>query len=202
MTALDSEAAHLLEFWFGEQQGGFTDAAHRQRWFMGGSEFDAECRRAFAACHEQAQAGKLEHWHQSAAGSLAFIVLCDQIPRNIYRDSALAFSTDSEALVTARQLVDAGSDQNFGFDKRAFLYLPFEHSESLLDQHTSVGLFTALRDQTPQGERHLTGSYLQHAHQHRDTIMRFGRFPHRNAALGRTSTAAELEYLSRSDANA
>ena len=194
---LYGKAVHLLEFWFGDQQGGFTDASHRKRWFLSDEDFDAECRRAFAESHEQAEGGQLDHWLESSAGSLAFIVLCDQIPRNIYRNQPRAFSTDPQALAPARRLVDAGADQNFGFDKRAFLYLPFEHSESLLDQHTSVGLFSALRDQTPQGERHLTGNYLQHAHQHRDTIMRFGRFPFRNAALGRPSTAAELEYMEK-----
>ena len=86
-------------------------------------------------------------------------------------------------------------DQSLTCDERCFFYLPFEHSESLVDQHTCVGLFSALRDATPNGFKHLTGSYLRHAQQHRDIIARFGRFPHRNAVLGRQSTPAEIAFL-------
>jgi uncharacterized protein (DUF924 family) len=196
-TTLDAEAHQLLEFWFGELSQGFADEAHRQRWFMGGPEFDVLCHSGFAALYEQAAAGELAHWQTTASGSLALILLCDQLPRNIFRNEAQAFITDPIALNTARTLVDEGLDQALAFDERAFCYLPFEHSESLLDQHTSVGLFTAMRDSTPQGQRHLTGGYLQHAHQHRDTIQRFSRFPFRNAALDRISTPAELDYINR-----
>ena len=196
-TTLPDQARRLLEFWFGELSEGFADDAHRQRWFLGGADFDELCRDTFAALYDQAAAGALTHWQNTARGSLALILLCDQLPRNIFRDHANAFATDPMALSIAKVLVDAGLDQALTFDERAFCYLPFEHSESLLDQHAAVGLFTALRDSTPQGQRHLTGSYLQHAHQHRDTILRFGRFPFRNAALGRTSTHAELAYINQ-----
>lgn len=195
-TALHDQA-RLLKFWFGELSEGFADEAHRQRWFQGGTEFDELCRNTFAGLYEQAAAGELTHWQETARGSLALILLTDQLPRNLFRDDPRAFATDPIALDLAKVLVDAGQDQALAFDERAFCYLPFEHSESLLDQHTAVGLFTALRDSTPQGQRHLTGSYLQHAHQHRDTVLRFGRFPFRNAALGRTSTPTELAYINR-----
>ena len=196
-TALNTKARRLLEFWFGELSDGFADEAHRQCWFLGGPDFDELCRDTFASLYQQASAGALMHWQETARGSLALILLCDQLPRNIFRDHAQAFATDPMALNIAKVLVDQGLDQTLEFDERAFCYLPLEHSESLLDQHTAVGLFTALRDSTPSGQRHLTGSYLQHAHQHRDTIVRFGRFPFRNSALGRTSTSAELEYINR-----
>lgn len=196
-STLNDQARRLLEFWFGELSEGFADEAHRQRWFLGGPEFDVLCRNAFTTLYEQATSGELNHWLDSAHGSLAVILLCDQLPRNIFRNDPRAFATDPIALDIAKTLVNDGHDQRLEFDERAFCYLPLEHSESLLDQHTAVGLFSALRDSTPQGQRHLTGNYLKHAHQHRDTIARFGRFPFRNAVLGRTSTSEELDYITR-----
>jgi uncharacterized protein (DUF924 family) len=91
--------------------------------------------------------------------------------------------------------VAGGADRSLALDERCFFYLPFEHSENLVDQHTCVGLFTDLRDETPEGFRHLTGGYLRHAHQHRDIVKRFGRFPHRNRILDRITTAAEVAFL-------
>lgn len=194
-SQLEPAAQALLEFWFGDLIAGFAADGHRQRWFNGGAGFDEECRQQFGDLQDRAYHGELEFWLTNARGRLAFILLCDQIPRNIFRNDARAFRTDALALHAAQQGVAAASDRELSFDERAFFYLPFEHSENLLHQHTAVGLFTLLRDETPAGQRHLTGSYLQHAHQHRDTIIRFGRFPYRNAALGRTSCAAELQYL-------
>jgi len=185
----------LLAFWFGEPQQGFADDAHRRLWFAGGATFDRQCTELFGETIERIYTAQLDHWFDSARGTLAYILLCDQLTRNIYRDSAEAFRADPLALKAAQHGVRAGMDRELGFDERAFFYLPFEHSEDPLNQHTSVGLFTQLRDETPAGQRHLTGSYLQHAHQHRDTILRFGRFPYRNAALGRPNTAAETEFL-------
>jgi len=193
---LEPAARALLEFWFGDLKAGFAADDYRNRWFNGGAEFDAQCRLQFGALQDQACAGELTAWLTSVRGMMAFIVLCDQIPRNIFRDDPRAFRTDPLALDAAQQGITAAMDRELGFDERAFFYLPFEHSENLLHQHTSVGLFTQLRDETPAGQRHLTGSYLQHAQQHRDTIIRFRRFPYRNAALNRVSTTAELQYLS------
>ncbi len=190
-----SEAETLLEFWFGELTGGFADDAHRSRWFAGGEAFDQECRVAFGSLAARAADGELGDWLGEPRSCLAFILLCDQIPRNIHRGQALAFATDGPALNASRAGIGAGLDRQLAFDERCFFYLPFEHSENLVDQHTCVGLFTALRDETPEGQRHLTGSYLRFAQQHRDIIQRFGRFPHRNAVLGRTSTPEELDYL-------
>jgi uncharacterized protein (DUF924 family) len=119
----------------------------------------------------------------------------DQLPRNLFRGTQKAFAFDNLAHAAARTAVDKGWHRQLASDERAFLYLPFEHSERRSDQHLSVGLFTELRDATPPGRRHLTGAYLRHAHQHRDLIERFGRFPHRNEALGRAASDAELDYL-------
>jgi uncharacterized protein (DUF924 family) len=188
-------AEDLLKFWFGKLTGGFSDDDHRSRWFSGGSGFDDDCRVTFASLAAGAADGELEDWLETPRTRLAYILLCDQIPRNIHRGSALAFATDGAALNAARTGIEKAMDLELAFDERSFFYLPFEHSENVLDQHTCVGLFSQLRDQTPEGSRHLTGGYLRYAHQHRDILQRYGRFPHRNAVLGRTSTEAELEYL-------
>ncbi|MEM8768108.1 MAG: DUF924 family protein [Pseudomonadota bacterium] len=190
-----STAEPLLEFWFGSLSDGFADDDHRARWFGGGNTFDEDCRASFASLAEDAADGRLTDWLDTPRSCLAFILLTDQIPRNIHRGSALAFAADGAALNAARVAIEAGFDRSLGYDERCFLYLPFEHSENLINQHTCVGLFTALRDETPPGARHLTGNYLRHAQQHRDIIRRFGRFPHRNAVLGRASTSEELAYL-------
>lgn len=194
-TTLDRQAERLLEFWFGALDNGFADAAHRGRWFAGGDDFDAECAAKFGELAEQVYGNSLDHWFDQPRGMLAYILLCDQLPRNLHRGSERAFRADPLALKAAQHGVLNGLDRGLGCDERAFFYLPFEHSENLLNQHTAVGLYSLLRDETPVEYRHLTGNYLRHAHQHRDTIIRFGRFPYRNAALGRVSSAAELDYL-------
>ena len=189
------QALEVLTFWFGDLTDGFADEAHRRQWFNGGPEFDTACRTRFSSLSARAADGELDLWLDAPKTCLAYILLCDQIPRNIHRGTPMAFATDGPALNAARTGVERGLDADLGYDERCFFYLPFEHSESVLDQHTCVGLFSQLRDQTPDGFRHLTGNYLQFAHQHRDIIQRFGRFPHRNALLGRDSTPAELEFL-------
>ncbi len=188
-------AGEVLDFWFGELSGGFSSDATRTSWFTVDSERDERIGRTFGTLLEQAAAGRLSAWQDTPESTLALIIVCDQFSRQIHRGSARAFATDELALNCARALVEEGADLSMPFDHRVFVYLPFEHSESRVDQSASVGLFSALRDDTPAGQRHLTGAFLQHAHQHRDIVRRFGRFPHRNAALGRTSSAAETEFL-------
>jgi uncharacterized protein (DUF924 family) len=189
------EPAVILDFWFGPLHDGLAEPAHRRRWFQGGAELDREITERFAPLIEAAAGGQLDDWLESPRGTLAFVLVCDQFPRHVHRGSASAFATDPLALEVSRGAVDQRRDLALGLDERAFLYLPFEHSESVVDQHAAVGLFARLRDDTPQGQRHLTGAYLQHAHQHRDVVLRFGRFPHRNAALGRDSTSEEAAFL-------
>jgi uncharacterized protein (DUF924 family) len=188
-------AERLLLFWFGALSDGFADSTHRARWFSGGVEFDNSCRVEFSSLATQAANGDLEHWLDEPRSRLAYVLLCDQIPRNIYRGEALAFATDGAALIAARTGIEAGMDRALAYDERNFCYLPFEHSESLVDQHTSVGLFMNLCDDTPEGFRDRTGSSLRYARQHRNIVQRFGRFPHRNKVLGRKSSAAELAFL-------
>ncbi|KTT47943.1 hypothetical protein SB11R_17455 [Pseudomonas oryzihabitans] len=163
----------------------FWRAAGRRQWFNGGPAFDAECRIRFEAAHFAASRREFENWLDSAEGALALCLLLDQIPRNIFRHSGHAFATDALALHYARQAIDAGLDLQIEPELRAFFYLPFEHSEAVADQHRSLELFEAL------GIEH----YRSYAQAHLDVIVRFGRFPHRNRALGRINTAEEQTWL-------
>ena len=184
----------VLSFWFGELTDGFADDEHRGRWFDSSPDFDAAIRTEFGDLIQQATTGQLDAWLGAPEGCLAYIVVTDQFPRNVFRGQREAFATDPLALDAARDGIRLGYDRELAWDERAFFYLPFEHSEDLIDQHTSVGLFTQLRDETPAGRRHLTGNTLRYAHQHRDIVARFGRFPHRNPVLGRESSAEELAF--------
>ncbi|HRN62279.1 MAG TPA: DUF924 family protein [Luteimonas sp.] len=163
----------------------FWREAGYEKWFRGGAAFDAECRERFGDRHFAAARRENEHWMDSADGALALLILLDQIPRNIFRDSGHAFATDPLALHYARRAVDAGLDAQVDPALRAFVYLPFEHSEEMEDQRRSVALFDTLDN----------AGYAQYAQAHLDVIERFGRFPHRNRALGRTSTPEEQAWL-------
>ncbi|MCD9028772.1 DUF924 family protein [Luteimonas sp. BDR2-5] len=164
---------------------GFWRQAGQQKWFNGGEAFDRECDAVLRATHFAAARRELDGWLDSADGGLALLLLLDQIPRNIFRGSAHAFATDPLALHFARRFVDAGLDRAVDDDLRAFVYLPFEHSEAFDDQHRSVALFDALGN----------AEYRKYAQAHLDVIAEFGRFPHRNRALGRTSTPGEQAWL-------
>jgi uncharacterized protein (DUF924 family) len=172
----------VLDFWFAGDP-----ATHRKEWFEKSPEFDASCAQ-FADALRQAKNGALDHWAETPRGALALIVLLDQFSRNLHRNSPEAFAADAKAREIARLAIDRKFDQALGPVERLFVYLPFEHSEDLADQDQSVRLFT------PLGEE-----MARYAEDHRDVIRRFGRFPHRNAALGRTSTPEELEYLAKPD---
>lgn len=192
------DPAAVLDFWFGELMDGFSDAAHRARWYAFDDAFDRLIADQFAVVLEAARNGELSDWRDAPAGRLAFILLTDQFCRQIHRGTAQAFAGDELALCAAREGVERGMDRGLDLDQRAFFYLPFEHSEVLIDQHTAVALFTQLRDETPAPYRHHTGNGLRQAQQHRDIIQRFGRFPHRNALLDRVSTPEELDFLGAS----
>jgi uncharacterized protein (DUF924 family) len=158
-----------------------------QQWFEKNEIVDEAMRTSFAAMHLSLARLELDPWWLSAPSRLAALLVLDQFSRNIYRGTALAFATDWIALAEARAAVEIGADQLVQPEHRCFFYLPFEHSERLEDQDLSVELFMQL------GDAH----YLDYAERHRQVIREFDRFPHRNALLGRASTAAELEYLSR-----
>ena len=155
------------------------------KWFNGGAEFDAECRERFLEAHFTAARREFAGWMDDAEGALALLLLLDQIPRNVFRGSAHAFATDGLAREIARNALDAGFDRRIDVPLRIFFYMPFEHSEDMADQDRAVALFTAMGD----------AGYLDYARRHREVIARFGRFPHRNAAFGRTSTPEEQAWL-------
>ena len=154
-------------------------------WFNGGEAFDRECESRFLDAHLAAARREYEAWLDSAEGALALLLLLDQIPRNVFRGSGHAFASDGLARHYAERALAAGHDAAFEPELRAFFYLPFEHSEDLADQQRSVALFEVLGNQT----------YTQYALEHRRVIERFGRFPHRNRALGRINTAEEQAWL-------
>jgi uncharacterized protein (DUF924 family) len=176
----------VLDFWFGDPRG-----PRRDEWFRKDAAFDAEVRTRFGEVHAAAARRELEAWRLSPEPMLALVIVLDQFSRNLYRDDARAFAQDAHALECARQAVGRGDDLASLPVERQFLYLPFEHSEDLADQETCVERMRSL--EAFEETRGLT----EWAVRHRDVIRRFGRFPHRNAALGRASTADELEFLER-----
>lgn len=181
----------VLAFWFGAPDEADYGKA-RAAWFRKDDAFDAQIRAHFLAEVEAAIAGRRGDWATSPQGALALFILLDQFPRNLFRNTARAFAGDAAALALAGRFIEQGWDRKLLPVQRVFAYLPFEHSESLADQERSIALFTALANEHPEA-----ASYLDYAHRHRDVIVRFGRFPHRNAALGRISTAAETDCLAQ-----
>lgn len=160
----------------------FWREAGPDKWFTRDDEFDADIREKFLATYEAAAAGQLAAWEASAEGALALAIVLDQFPRNMFRGHADAFSTDHLALAIAKGAVDKGLDEELQKPERKFLYMPFLHSETLENQDRALLLFTKIADV----------EQIKYAHHHRDLIARFGRFPHRNAFLGRTSRPDEI----------
>ncbi len=186
----------ILDFWFGELDAhGLPDAFHRNRWFRSSKSFDREVRRRFLSLVLVASEGGLETWRREPGGSLAEIILLDQFTRNIHRGGALAYSSDPQARSVARQGMDRGQDLELPAIMRAFFYMPFQHSERREDQELSVTCYQQLVASTDGILREFLESFLQSAKDHQDIIARFGRFPHRNAALGRKSRPEEVAYL-------
>jgi len=167
----------VLDFWFAEET--------KARWYDSTKAFDDLCRQRFGHLVAKAAKGDLAAWEQSADGALAVCLLLDQMPRNLFRGTAKAFETDPKAVAVATRAIEHGLDQKLDLERRTFLYLPFMHSENLAEQERSVALSQALGD----------AKTLSYAQDHADIVKRFGRFPHRNGILGRTSTPEEEAYL-------
>ena len=164
---------------------GFWRNAGPERWFKKQAAFDEAIRLKFEPVHHRAARGEYDAWAKTAEGALALLILLDQFPRNLYRESGHAFATDPKARAIARTAVEAGFDREVEPALRNFFYLPFEHSEDLADQDFGLALCAEAGDE----------ENLKWAGLHRDIIARFGRFPHRNPALGRTTTAEEQTFL-------
>lgn len=184
MTAARERWPEVLEFWFGAPPG-----ASRREWFRKDAAFDAAIRERFGDLHEAAAGRELEAWRASAEPMLALVIVLDQFSRNIHRDDARAFSQDEHAHECAVQALARGDDLGLLPVQRQFLYLPFEHREDLRAQEKSLELFASLEAFEP------TRGLSEWARRHHAIVARFGRFPHRNALLGRASTAEEIEFL-------
>lgn len=179
MSGPAGEIDDVLDFWFGPEPG-----MRLEVWFRRNDAFDAEIRERFGALHARALAGGCDHWAGTPRGALALIIVLDQFSRNLFRGDPRTYAGDAKALAVARDALAKGWDRDLAEVERVFLYLPFEHSEALEDQKRSVALFAGLGEKAAEAaERHLW------------LIERFGRFPHRNAVLGRENTPEEAEYL-------
>jgi uncharacterized protein (DUF924 family) len=176
-----AEIPEIIEFW---------RSAGPQRWFAKDEAFDEACRARFLATYEAAARGDLAEWELSPEGALALLILLDQLPRNMFRATRRAYATDPAALLAAERAIERGFAERAAPEMRRFFYLPFMHSEELAAQERSVALNEAL------GEK----DSIHWARHHRDIVARFGRFPHRNAILGRASTAEEAAFLAEEGA--
>jgi len=172
----DDRALDVLDFWW---------AAGEAKWYGGGEEFDTEIREKFGALHQEAASGNLNHWQESPSGALALLILLDQFSRNLFRNDAHAFASDPLALAIAKSSLEKGFDRAFPSPHRGFFYLPFEHCEDIGAQERAVDLFRVMGNM----------ANYHYALIHMDVIRRFGRFPHRNAVLGRVSTPEEQKFL-------
>jgi uncharacterized protein (DUF924 family) len=176
------KVAAVLEFWFGSP-GSAEFSKSRDVWFKKNEAFDADIVSRFGAMYLSADAGRYDAWQATPKGSLALIILLDQFPRNMYRGQPASFASDAHARRVARTALKHGFDHGVLPVQRTFFYLPFEHSEDMADQRLSLKLFGHL------------GTNQEYARRHYDVVARFGRFPHRNAILGRASTPEEIEFL-------
>ena len=184
-----SRAESILDFWFAPEPGCEADQ-FRSRWFIPNPEFDRLCKARFLTSYEDAAHGRLEDWRNQPRSCLALVLLLDQFPRNMFRDTARAFKTDAKARELSRHAIASGFDRQSSPVMRMFFYLPLEHSENLEDQLESVRLARALTAENPDQV-----IVLKSAEEHLKVIRRFGRFPSRNHALGRQSTAEEMDFL-------
>lgn len=182
----DTRIRSIFDFWFGAP-GSAEYGSDRKIWWQKDDAFDAEIRERFLGDVEAAAAGELDPWGERIDGTLALILLFDQFPRNLFRGSARAFATDPQARAQARRMRALGWDLILPPFKRQFAYMPFEHSESIADQELAVRLLGGMN----------FADNAVFAWRHRDIVDRFGRFPHRNEALGRTSTAEEAAFLTQ-----
>ncbi len=192
------EISDVLRFWFGDlREGELPDKEKQMTWWMKSEEFDDLIKQRFEKYVLFAEEGELSNWLETPLGTVAFIVVVDQFPRNIYRDTPGAFSRDSLALRVCLEGIEKGFDKDLHPMHRAFFYLPLMHSEDLEIQNLSVEKYSALeKEYTTQPQiRETLACSTDFAGRHFDIIKKFGRYPHRNAALGRESTPEETEFL-------
>nr|WP_010130907.1 DUF924 family protein [Microbulbifer agarilyticus] len=203
MHQSENTPSDVLQFWFGSTDlGAMPSKEVRSRWFQRSDDFDREIELRFSSAIGRAIEGKLSNWESSLDGQLGLILLCDQFPRNIYRGSAQAFAGDPRALKISQSMADVDWQGQLGLHQRAIFGMPLEHSERSDIQRQSVAYFLRLRQDfardkpgvSPE-DTQAAESYYRFARAHQDVIEQFGRYPHRNLALGRESTPAEQQWL-------
>lgn len=195
---MDERIEQLRSFWFEPAPRTKDDLERRlDRWFKADDETDAEIAERFGDLAQRAARGELDHWRDDPRGRLALILLLDQVPRNLHRGTSEAFAQDEKALALTIEGIESGMDKALPVLERAFFYMPLQHAERRDAQELSVRVFRALRDDPDAPEEYASAldSMLHYAELHRDIVERFGRFPHRNRALGRPDTDAERRYL-------
>jgi uncharacterized protein (DUF924 family) len=186
----------ILDFWFGNSADDVQIFEQKSSlWWRKDEELDREIESAFSAALKRLIAGQLTFWKQDAESLLAMIILADQFSRNIYRNKAKAFAQDDLALALSLEGLESRIDLKLGIAQRIFFYMPLEHSESMSMQDRSVEMFEQLCESAPENVRQEIIENLDYAIKHREVIEKFGRFPHRNAILGRESRPEEIEYL-------
>jgi uncharacterized protein (DUF924 family) len=185
----------ILRFWLGPE--GAPPLANQARWFTADPQLDEEIRTRFGADLEAAARGERDGWADTPRGALALVVLLDQFSRNAGRGTPRAFAQDARALRVAEDAIARGFDARLGLIERWFLYMPYMHTEDHAAQQRCVALFARLADEAPPELRAAFAGALDYAERHRVIVERFGRFPHRNAILGRASTQEELAFLTQ-----
>ncbi len=189
-------AQDVLDFWFGDGlQHDWPGNDRHALWFGGGAEQDEGIRRRFGALVASALGNGLVEWESALSSRLALVVVLDQFSRNVHRGQASAFAGDARAQQLVLATLAAGEDSHLARVGRVFLYMPLMHAEDLALQERCVERFSVLHDNSPPALREKLAGHLHFAREHRDIVQRYGRFPHRNAALGRQSTADEIVFL-------
>lgn len=191
-----SSADEILQFWFGTPARDAGELGQKiKRWYQGGAEMDAEIERRFGETVEQALAGKLDQWAADTRGRLALIILLDQFTRSLFRDTPRAYAGDEVAPRLALELFDQELEEELSIPERNFVIMPLLHAEDLALQERAVAEMARLFDRVDESMRPIWAMGLEQTHKYRDIIRRFGRFPHRNAILGRESTPEEVAFL-------
>jgi uncharacterized protein (DUF924 family) len=188
----------VLQFWFGDvDELGRSDVKHSRRWFMKDEAFDREIAGLFSETFADVRGGLREAWLDDPRGRVAYVIVLDQFPRNMFRGTARMFEGDRQALAAAVEGVARHDDAELTVNERSFLYMPYMHSEDVAMQEISVALFKELAESAPSELHGTMLAAVQYAEKHREIVARYGRFPHRNTVLGRQSTPEELAFIAQ-----
>lgn len=196
--ATSNDYESVLAFWFGDLDAtGCAPAENVKQWWKKDAAFDAHCRERFEGLHNAIMAGEREDWRSTPRGCLAYVIVLDQFSRNMFRGTPKMFASDARAQVAVCTGIDQGFDDELRLDERVFFYMPLMHAEDIGLQDRCISTFGGFCDELDGELKARVDKNLRYAHQHRDIVARFGRFPHRNELLGRESSAEEAEFLTQ-----